>query len=103
MWIRARPDSGCGQPGCQVYRRRDRQPELRLVTEARKVGGVTSLAAADGVAGACRVLGAVAVTVGRCWLSGPGTPWPGEQAATHATVSAAAVTSGAWLLTVSGS
>jgi len=56
-----------------------------------------------GWAGACRAPGAVALTVGCGWLAGPGTAWPGEQAATHSTVSAAVMTSGPRLLTIPGS
>src|SRR5229473_1239358 len=103
MRMRARPDSGCGQPGCQVYRSRHRHDELRPVTEAPKAGGATSLAAADGIADACCALGAVAVTVGGLWLPGPDSAWPDEQAATHTKISAAVVTSSARLLTVYGS
>ena len=36
--MRVRPDSGCGQPGCQVCRRRQRQDQPRAVTEALKAG-----------------------------------------------------------------
>src|SRR6266550_1943555 len=38
MRMRARPDSGCGQAVCQVYRRRQRHDEPTAVTEARKAG-----------------------------------------------------------------
>ena len=93
--MRARPDSGCGQPGCQVCRRRQRQDELRAVTEALKAGW------AGGWAGV--VPGAAVAKVGCGWPPGPGAARPGEQAATHSTVSAAMVTSSPRVLTIPGS
>src|SRR2546430_971574 len=81
MRMRARPDSGCGQPGRQVYRRRQRQDEPTAVTEALKAGW------AGGWGGV--VPGAAVATVGCGWPLGPGIARPGEQAATHSTVSAA--------------
>ena len=89
--MRARPDSGCGQPECQVCRSRQRQEELTAVTEARKAGW----------AGA--VPGAVVAKVGCGWPVARGSARSGEQAATHSTVNAALPTSRPRLLTIPGS
>src|SRR5690349_1396026 len=97
MRTRVRPDSGCGQPGCQVCRSRQRQDEPRAVTEARKVG------CAGGWAGACCAPGVALATVGCGRLVGPGSARSGEQAATHSTVNAALATSSPRLLTIPGS
>ena len=60
-------------------------------------------AAVGGVASADRASGTVAVTAGCGWSPGPGSAPPGEQAATHTTINAAAMTGSVRLLTVSGS
>ena len=102
--MRARPESGSGQPGCQVYRSRCRQDELRRVTAKRKGGSAAFLAVGDGVTdGARGAVGAVAVAAERRWLPVPAKVPSGEQAAMHPTASTAVITSSARFLTVSGS
>ena len=71
--------------------------------EALKAGWADGWAGgwADGWADV--VPGAAVAMVGCGWAPGPDTARPGEQEATHSTVSAAMVTSGPRLLTIPGS